>query len=444
MSDAVHRLRERLHTLYDLKSIDFLLGWDRETMLPPEGVAYRADQAATLARLIHAQETDDAWGSLLAEAERETARRPYDSDEASLVRVARRRYERARRLPEALVVEASRVASAAVPAWQKARATADFALFAPHLARTVALQREQADALGYAADPYDALLDGFEEGLTAAEVDELFARLGAGLAPLVAQIARRLDAVDASVLAQPWPVQAQWDFGLAALGAIGFDLGRGRQDASAHPFTQALDPTDVRLTTRLDPDHLSPALFATLHEGGHGIYEQGVPKAFGRTPLGQLASLSAHESQSRLYENLVGRSRPFWRHFYPKLQAGFPEQLRGVDPEAFYRAINRVEPSCIRVEADEVTYNLHIFLRYELERELISGRLAVESLPAAWNARMQRTLGVTPPDDAQGVLQDIHWADGLFGYFPTYALGNVLSCQLFARVRAEHPDLDAQ
>ncbi|MEM6334928.1 MAG: carboxypeptidase M32, partial [Bacteroidota bacterium] len=311
--------------------------------------------------------------------------------------------------------------------------------FAPHLETVVQLSRDKADALGYAGERYDALLDLYEPGMTATELDVVFADLREGLVPLVDELASR-DLPD-EVLHRPYDPQAQWAFGLEVIEAFGYDFERGRQDESAHPFTTTFHVSDVRITTRVDPHFFSPAFFGTLHEAGHGMYEQGVDLSLARTPLADGTSLGMHESQSRLWENLVGRSRPFWRRYFPVVQRHFPEALAGVDEDTFYQAVNRVAPSLIRVEADEVTYNLHIMLRFALERALVAGDLSVRDLPVAWNDRMKSDLGIVPPSDADGCLQDIHWSMGLIGYFPTYSLGNLMSVQLFEAAERDLGDL---
>jgi carboxypeptidase Taq len=444
MTDALTQLKARLAEIHDINKAAALLSWDQQTYMPRGAVGARAEQLATLSRLAHAMFIDDATGRLLDAAAPLAERLPYDSDEASLVRVARRDYERARKLPSDFVADMSRAATTARAAWQEARKQSDFAQFQPHLERIVELVIQQADYLGYADHPYDALLDLYEPEMRAADVRKLFAELRDGLTPLVRAVAARPDLVDDSLLKQGYDEQAQVRAGERIIGAIGFDFERGRQDFSAHPFCTSFAPTDVRITTRVSRDFLNEALFGTLHEMGHALYEQGVGPSLFRTPLARGASLGIHESQSRMWENLVGRGRAFWRHFLPLLQETFPEQLGGVDVEEFYRAINRSEPSLIRVEADELTYNLHVMLRFELELALLEGRLAVADLPGAWNELTQQYLGITPPDDGLGVLQDVHWSGGMIGYFPTYTLGNVISAQLFEQARAELGDLDAQ
>jgi carboxypeptidase Taq len=323
----------------------------------------------------------------------------------------------------------------------KARQDSEFPIFQPHLERIVALNIQMADALGYEERIYDPLLDQYEPEAKTEQVAELFAELKAGLIPLVTAISERLDVVDDSVLRRRTDPEAQWEFGLQVIADFGFDFARGRQDKSVHPFTTSFSIGDVRLTTRIDADYFPTALFGSLHECGHGLYEQGVAGALERTPLADGASLGIHESQSRLWENLIGRSRAFVGHYFPRLQLAFPDQFGDCDSESFYRAVNRVEPSFIRVEADEITYNLHIMLRFELENEMLEGKVAVADLPEAWNTKMEESLGIVPSDDLKGVLQDIHWSMGGFGYFPTYTLGTVMSVQFFEQAKSEVPGL---
>jgi carboxypeptidase Taq len=357
------------------------------------------------------------------------------------VRVVARDYAKARKVPSQLVAEFARVTALAYEAWTRARAQSDFTMFQPHLEKVVELNVRLAEALGHQDRIYDPLLDQFEPEMKTAQVAAIFKDIKAELLPFVKAISVRTEAVNDSVLHRIYDVQKQWDFGVQVIQDFGFDFTKGRQDKSIHPFTTSFSIGDVRLTTRFDPNYLPTALFGTLHECGHGLYEQGVSPSLERTSLDDGASLGIHESQSRMWENLVGRSREFWSHYFPRLKTVFPEHLNGVDLEAFYRAINHVEPSFIRVEADEVTYNLHIMLRFELENEMLEGKVKIADVPEAWNAKMETYLGILPPDDAQGVLQDIHWSGGTLGYFPTYSLGNLISVQLFDKAKADIPSL---
>lgn len=435
------RLSERISLCREISRALALIDWDYETYMPPGSAEARAETKSRLSRLLHEMFTSDEVGHLLRLLEEEIKDLPYDAPQAGIIRVTRRRYDRSIKLPSSLVASLSRAESLGYNAWEKARAEANFDHFRPHLERIVELQVEKANALATADDPYDTLLDLFEPGIKSSAVSSLFDRLKSELVPFAQALYDRAEIVDDSILRQPYDVDAQWEFTLAVIQAIGFDLNRGRQDRSLHPFTIGLSPSDVRLTTRIDPTNLASGLYASIHEAGHGLYEQGLPVELADTFLGEAASQSVHESQSRLWENIVGRSKPFWRHFLPIAARYFPAQLKGVDVEDIYRAVNRVHPSPIRVEADEVTYNLHIFLRFELERDLIHGRLQVRELPDAWNEKTRQYLGFTPRDDAEGVLQDVHWASGLFGYFPTYSLGTILSVQLYNEALKAHPSI---
>jgi carboxypeptidase Taq len=442
MEEKLRELRTRLGEISDLRKASAMLGWDQQTYMPPGGAAARAEQLATLNKTSHDWFIADEVGDLLEALA--GAGWDYDSDEAALVRVVARDYEKARKVPSELVAEFARVTALAYEAWHKARSESDFSLFQPHLEKIVDLNVRLAEALGYEDRIYDALLDQFEPEMKTATVAAIFEDLKAELLPLVQAISERIDAVDDSVLHRTFDEQKQWDFGLQVIKDFGFDFARGRQDKSVHPFTTSFSTGDVRLTTRVDAQYLPSALFGTLHECGHGLYEQGISASLERTSLDDGASLGIHESQSRLWENLVGCSREFWSHYFTPLREVFPDQLSDVDAEAFYRAINRVEPSFIRVEADEVTYNLHILLRFELENEMLERKVKIADLPEAWKARMEKYLGIVPPDDARGVLQDIHWSGGALGYFPTYSLGNLTSVQFFDKARADIPDLGQQ
>jgi carboxypeptidase Taq len=432
------RLKDRLATISDLCSANGLLFWDRQTYMPEGGVAGRAEQMATLSRLAHEMFTDAEMSRLL-----DSSGEPDPSSEkGALLRRIRRDHERATRLPAKLVAEIARTTTFAESAWVKAREESDWSLFAPHLQKIVRLQREITEHLGYEGHPYDALLDGYEPGARTAQLETMFEELKGDIVPIVRAVAERAYEEDRTALLHgTFPEDKQEEFGKVVINAFGYDWKRGRQDRAVHPFCINFGPGDVRITTRFDKGWLAPALFGTMHEAGHALYEQGINPDYARTPLGGGTSMGVHESQSRLWENLVGRSRPFWSHYYPKLQERFPGALSGVDFEVFYRAINVLETSSIRVEADEVTYNLHILLRFELEVALIEDELSVVDLPAAWNAKMKEYLGIIPKNHAEGVLQDVHWSNGLFGYFPTYTIGNVLSVQFFDEAIKQHPEI---
>ncbi|MBI1879501.1 MAG: carboxypeptidase M32 [Chloroflexi bacterium] len=442
MQEKLETLKTKLKDIKNLQAAESVLGWDQQVYMPPGGAAARAEQLATLSKITHEMFIADEIGALLSDLT--AAEFPYDSDEASLIRVVRRDYDKARKLPTDLVAEMSRTFSLGHHIWAKARANQDFAQFQDILTKIVDLNIQVAEAYGYEDCIYDALLDQFEPGMKTAEVNQVFGELKAALVPLVQAIVARGERVDDSVLKQEFDETAQWDFSLIPLKAIGFDLDRGRQDKSVHPFTTNFSINDVRITTRISRNTFPSALFSTLHEGGHALYEQNSDPSLEGTFLAGGTSLGVHESQSRLWENILGRSREFWQFYYPQLQEAFPAQLKDASLDTFYRAINKVEPSFIRVEADEVTYNLHIFLRFELEQDLLEKRLNVADLPEVWNTKMQESLGLTPPHDALGVLQDIHWSGGMMGYFPTYTLGNVLSLQFYQQTLKDIPDLPEQ
>lgn len=435
-------LRERLGTIYDLGSTAGVLSWDRQTKMPPGGLELRAEQLSTLSRISHEMTVADETEGLISAAEETTADDP-ETEDAALVRLARREYEQSARLPSRLVAELSRRTALAEAAWAEAREESSWKTFAPHLEGILELSRETAEHLGYEDHPYDALTDVYERGATKSGLQEMFEELKAGVVPLLREVTESPAAAEnrarKSPLVGDFDEGVQQSFGERLIESLGYDFSRGRQDRAVHPFCIGFSPGDVRITTRFDRNWLSGALFGTLHEAGHAMYEQGVDPAYSRTPLSGGVSMGVHESQSRLWENLVGRSRPFWSHFYPELQRAFPGELGNTDLEDFYRAINVAEPSEIRVEADELTYSLHILLRFELEVALLDGSLSVEEIPAAWEEKTREYLGLTPGDVSRGALQDVHWSAGLVGYFPTYASGNVLSVQLFEAAKTEHP-----
>jgi carboxypeptidase Taq len=440
MSDALQELRERLAEIQDLSAAGSLLGWDQQVMMPERAAPQRAEQLGTLGRVVHERFTDDAIGRLLGALE---GVEDDGSDDAALVRVTRRDWEKARRVPSDLAAELARAGALGHRAWVEARERSDFAAFLPFLERNVELKRRYVECFEGYDDAYDVLLDDYEEGMKTAEVSALFAELRAELVPLIAAIAQRADAVDDACLHGDFPVERQRALVRGVLERLGWQADGWRLDEAAHPFATSFGPGDVRLTTRYDPGYVGMALYGAIHEFGHGLYEAGVDPRLARTGLGEGVSLGVHESQSRLWENVVGRGRPFAGWLHGRLAEAFPERLGEVSAEGFYRAVNRVRPSLIRVEADEATYGLHVILRFELEREMIAGTIALRDLPEAWNARMKEYLGVDVPDDAHGVLQDVHWSGGDIGYFSTYALGNLIAAQLWERARADLPGLDS-
>ena len=442
MKEKIQQLRTILAEISDLNYAAALLGWDQQTYMPPGGAEARGNQLALLGRLAHEVGTSPALGKLLDELSPYAAALDPDSDDACLVKVTARDYAKATRVPSRHIVEFTQVTTLAQQAWAEARQKSDFSIFQLHLEKVVALRQEYASFFPNFDRPYDALLDDFEPGMKTADVEVIFEGLRSKQVELIKAIASKPQ-VDDSFLHQPFDESKQWSFGEEVITKFGYDWRRGRQDKAAHPFTTEFGINDVRITTRVDPDFLNPMLFGSMHECGHALYGMGVAPELERTGLERGASLAVHESQSRLWENLVGRSLSFWKYFYPRLQQVFP-QLDVVSLEKFYKGINIVHPSLIRVEADEATYNLHIMLRLEIEIALLEGKVAVRDLPALWNAKMQEYLGVTPPDDAQGVLQDIHWSGGSIGYFSTYALGNLISAQLWEKINLDIPDLVGQ
>lgn len=418
-----------------------LLEWDAEVSMPSGGVEHRAEQSALLAGIVHDRSTDPRYDELLRVVEESILVADPDAPQAVNVRELRREYDRERRLPRRLVEESARVTALASQTWSDARKRNDFRAFGPWLDRIFALAREEADAVGHNGTPYDALLDYYEPGMTSAELSRLFSRLEADLAPMVSSL-RDSRRASAGPLAREFPLDRQRLFGENVAAALGFDQRSGRLDTAHHPFCTLIGPGDVRIGLRYFPRNLARGILGLLHEVGHALYEQGLDPAHYGTPMGEAASLGLHESQARLWENLVGRSEGFWRHFYPQLQGSFQEALRGVSLGRFRNALNRVAPGVIRVEADELTYDLHIVIRFELERSLLSGDLFAVDLPQAWSELYARYLGVTPKNDRMGCLQDGHWSEGLIGYFPTYTLGNVYGAQLYAAAERELGSLD--
>ncbi|MFH5805873.1 carboxypeptidase M32 [Alienimonas sp. DA493] len=431
-----------------LKTAADVLAWDEQTYLPPRAGDFRADQLAALAGLTHDRLTGPELRDALQAAEGEDW--PEDSAAAACLREARRDFDRRTTLPRRLVEELSRVTTLAQQNWAEARKRSDFAAFRPHLEAVVNLKREEAAAVASGradladAPAYDALLDDYEPAAKSDQVAAVFAELRAGLVPLVAAISDAGVTPDRSLLARNYAVADQKAFCRSGAEELGFRFDSGRLDTAAHPFCTTLGPADCRLTTRYNQNDFSQSYFGVLHEAGHGIYEQNLPDAWFGSPLGEACGLGVHESQSRLWENFVGRSRPYWEHAAPQARAAFPDALGEASAEALYRAVNDVRPTLIRVEADEVTYNLHVLLRFELEQPLISGDLPAGDVCDVWDERFEAMFGFRPPSAADGCLQDIHWAAGLIGYFPTYALGNVYAAMLWDAVRAENGELDEQ
>ncbi|MEA2708650.1 MAG: carboxypeptidase Taq [Phycisphaerales bacterium] len=420
-----------------------VLHWDKETYMPPKGAEARGDQVSLLARLAHEQFTDKKIGAMIAAVEASDLVKDPQHDAAVNTRELRRAYDRATKIPAALVAEISKASVLGHHAWIDARKNSNYGKFKPWLAKMLELRKQEADYVGYRFTPYDALLDEYEPHETTENLKRVFESLRDPLIELVAKIQASPRKAPVEILERKYPAAAQEVFARDAAKAVGFDFDAGRLDISVHPFCTDFSPTDVRMTTRYDEHYFGDAFFGVLHETGHALYGQGLPVEHYGTPLGEAVSLGIHESQSRLWENFVGRSRAFWEFFFPKAQLVFGQQLRDVTLEQWYFAVNDVRPSFIRTESDEATYNLHILLRFELEQAMISGELACDDVPAAWNERMEKYFALTPPDDAKGVLQDTHWSGGAFGYFPTYTLGNLYAAQFFEQARKDLGDLDA-
>jgi carboxypeptidase Taq len=441
LEKPLERLKAILAEIADIKHAESILDWDSRVSMPPRGAQARAGTAATLARLSHERLIADDVGEVLDELAPLVQEAGEDSTEAALVRVTRRLWDRSRRVPTELAGELAEASGVAVAAWDEAKARSDFASFKHHLERQVELKRRYIDCFPETETAYDVLLEDYEEGMTTAEVVRVFDRLKEVLVPLVEEWRGR--PLDDEPLRGPFSEQTQRQLGLEIVHAFGYDDSSWRIDETPHPFASKPGLGDIRLTTHTTEGDLT-SLFSTMHEFGHGVYEFDIDPSFARTPLAGGTSSAIHESQSRTWENLVGRSVGFWRWFYPTLQAGFPAQLAAIDENRFISAVNAVRPGLIRGDADEVTYGLHIILRFELEQELLAGSVAVADLPEAWNARMKKYLGVDVPDDAHGVLQDMHWSAGMFGYFPTYQLGNVISVQIWERATADLGDVEEQ
>ena len=440
MSSALERLKEKLTTVIDLNGACAVLGWDQHTYMPKGGITARARQLTTLSRLSHEAFTAPEIGTLLIEAESQAGQAPEDEN-AAMLRAIRRNYDQSVKLPAAFVQEMSDATSMSFDAWARCKPADDFEGFRPHLEKMVELSRREAEYLGYPEQPYDALLNKYEPGMLTSQVASIFAEVRDELLPFCQRLFARVDQVEDGFFFTHWDRDRQWQLTMQVLEEIGYDFNRGRQDESPHPFTTDFGIPDVRVTTRIHTDQFKAGLYGTIHEGGHALYEQNVDPRYDRTMLAGGTSLGIHESQSRLWENLIGRSRDFCNYWYPVVKALFPKNMEGVSKEQYYRAINRVEPSLIRIEADEVTYSLHIFLRFELELELISGTLKVKDLPAAWDERMEKYLGIRPDRVSRGCMQDMHWSDASFGYFPTYALGNLYGVSILNTLREQQPGI---
>lgn len=424
----------------DLGYASAVLGWDQEVYMPAKGFPYRGRQLATLASLAHDMLTSESYGNLLEEL---SGRGDLDETQADNIRLSREDYLKSKKLPTSFIAKITEQTSASYDAWIKARKENKFALYAPELSKMIALKIEQAHLYGYEQHPYDALMDDYEKGATVAMLDPVFADVKQQLPALLNSI-KNAQQVDDSFLQRYYNKDKQWEFSIDVLKKIGYDFEAGRQDLSEHPFTTSFAPEDVRVTTRVDEHDFASLLWSSIHEGGHALYEQGLSANQYGLPLGAAASLAVHESQSRLWENCVGRGMHFWKYFYPQLQKSFIVQLSDVSVDQFYKGINKVQPSLIRTEADELTYHFHVLIRYEIEKALINKELDTAGLADAWNNAYKQYLGVIPPDDKQGVLQDVHWAHGSFGYFPTYSLGSFYAAQYYAQAKQEIKDMETR
>ena len=444
---AYSDLKELSLSTQTYSSILSLLHWDQETYMPSGGIAPRSEQIALLSGHIHELKTSRKYRDLLGKLVHLSTGTPkgkgFSRPERVVLREWHKDYLRNNKLPASFVKTFSQTTSEASQIWQTAKKTNDFKLFAPYLEKILKLSREKADIYGFTDHPYDALLETYEPCMTTAKVKEIFTVLRKELVHLLDQI-RGSRPIDDRFLKGTFDVKKQMRLGSDILSALPIDSAFTRLDLSAHPFSIALHPHDSRITTRILSDNVMSNLFSVLHESGHSMYEMGLPTEHWGTPLSEATSLAIHESQSRWWETLIGRSKPFWQFFYPMVQQAFPQHLKKVSLERFYPAINQVKPSFIRVEADEVTYCLHVILRFEIEMALISGHLQVADLPYAWNEKMKELLGITPPSDRFGCLQDIHWSLGDIGYFPTYALGNLFAAQFFAAFAKKHPDWEVR
>lgn len=441
MSEKLDRLKGILGEVFDLNRAASVLSWDQQVNMPPGGAEARGQQLATLGKIAQEKFTSDEVGTLFEDLKKEYA--DPETDDGAMIRVAARTYEKARRVPPEFIAEQAIAATQGVEAWVEAKHKSDFSIFRPYLEKNIELVKKYVSFFPPAAHPYDVLLDDFEPGLPTAEVLSIFGNLRPKQVALIKAIGEARQ-VKSDFLKKSFNEKKVWAYGERIIEKFGYDFQRGRQDKAPHPFETTFSVNDVRITNRFEKNEPLATLFSAMHECGHALYELGSNPAYERTPLAGGTSLAVHESQSRMWENLVGRSLPFWEHFYPELKKTFHAQLDGVNARTFYKAVNKVEPSFIRVNADEATYNLHIMLRLEIEIGMVDGSIQVRDLPEIWNTKMHDYLGVTPPNDAQGVLQDIHWSYGSVGYFSTYALGNIISAQLWEKINQDIKNLDEQ
>lgn len=438
---------KRVQQVEDIGGSAALLGWDQRTLMPQKGGSVRAERLATLAGLAHEIFTSDETGELLEQAKPHVDSMPEDSFEGSLWRLVKRNYDKMKLIPTELSQDLQRAGNLGYEAWHSSRATSDYSQFHPALARNIDLNKQVLD-IHRAAKPdieedYDILLDDYEPGMKTSDITRVFDRLKEATRPLVQQVAANGGVDRGKLVHGNFPKTKQDALVRTVVKQLGFTEDAWRLDVTPHPFASSMATSDIRITTKFEEDHLNPAFFGTMHEFGHGLYERQISPDLERTPLASGASMMWHESQSRMWENLVGRGRPFWSWAMPKVQEVFPEQFGDASPDDMYRAVNAMGPSLIRIEADELTYNLHIIVRFELERDLYSGAVSARELPEAWNTKIREYLDIEVPNDAQGVLQDVHWGSGSFGYFPTYALGNVLGAMLWEKILAENSDLES-
>ncbi len=439
--DHKYRLyQKQLAKVADLTNIGSVLSWDQQVYMPKNGAQFRGQQIATVSTLSHEFFTDPKLGGWLKELSSDSS---LSAEEAANVKLSRKDFERKAKYPAEFVEEMSLVTSEAFGAWHEARAKNDFSIYKPHLEKIIQLKRREAELVGYVNHPYEALLEDYEPGLTVKKIDEVFAQIESELFPFIKQVLAK-PRPDTSFLEKNYPKSKQWAFASVMVKQMGYDFESGRADDAPHPFCTTFGPGDVRITIRHDENFFNMMFFAAIHEAGHALYELGLPmkEQYG-LPLGNPVSLAFHESQSRFWENSIARSLPYWKGNLPRLQKEFPENLKAVTPEAFFKAVNTVEPSFIRVEADELTYHAHIYVRYLIEKALITGEIQVSDVPKYWNDRYEEFLGIRPKTDSEGCLQDVHWAYGAFGYFPTYSFGSFYASQFRAQMKKEMPNFDS-
>lgn len=441
MTDKLQKFKEKMQEIADYAAVIALLDWDQQVNMPPKGAEGRGQVLSRMYETAHNLSVSDEAVRLLEQAEADVKGMDPDSNDARMVKISREQMDRELKVPASWVSEFAMTTAVAHTVWEEAKANNDFPLFQPYLEKIIDLRRQYAEFFKPYDNLYDPLLHGFETGLNTKDVVDIFAVLRPRQVELIRQIAEKPQ-VDSKFLHGNFPDKDQWDFGRSVVTDFGYDWNRGRLDRAVHPFTTGFNLNDVRITTHVYENMATSSLFSCMHECGHALYSMGADPAMDRTPLVANYSMVLHESQSRMWENLVGRSVPFWKHYYPKFQAKFFSQLGNVSMPEFYRAVNRVEPSFIRVEADEATYNLHIMLRFEIELAMMENKLQVKDLPDYWNAKFKEYFGITPPDNSTGVMQDVHWSSGYIGYFPTYALGNVVSVQLWEAMQKDLPNQD--